>query len=296
MHEDEVLAAGLSDKTGIADVLVEVLADLLPEGVEGSGGAGEVDSCQVLRCEDLLADDRTLSGDEVDYAVGEAGFLVDLHQIVVGKDSCGRRLPYGDVTHQHGRHIEVGSDGGEVERGEGEYESLEGAVLDGIDLSLGALGLEGIDLRSKVRVVAQEVDKLAYSVDLGLVDILALAEHSGGAHNSAVFGGDELGDLQQDGGADGPIGLAPLLARLHRGVDGHLDLLGACLVVGGQDVVMVVGHHDLAGIARTDLLAADDKRDVKLYGFLSFEFFLQCDALRRAFKIGQDRFVGRHRK
>ena len=145
-------------------------------------------------------------------------------------------------------------------------------------------------------VVAQEVDQLADTVDLGLVDVLALAEHHGGAHQRAVLGGDEFGNLEQDGSAHRPVGLGPLLAGLHGCVDRHLDLFRAGLVVGGQHVMVVVRHHHFAGIARADLLAADDQRDIQLDGFLAFQLLFERNTLGRALEVSENRLIGRHRE
>ena len=251
---------------------------------------------QVLRCEDLLADYGTLSRNEIHHAVGEACFLVDLHQVVVREDGRGGRFPHGHVAHQHRRHIEVRCDGGEVERRQREDEAFERAVLHRIDLALRALGLEAVDLGGKVRIVAQEVDQLAGGVDLGLVEVLALAEHRGSVHQRAVLRGNELRGLHQDGGAHRPVGHRPLLVGFHRGVDGHPHFLRAGLVVGGQHVMVVVRHHYLAGIAGADFLPADDQRNLDFDAALAFEFFFEGLAFGGSFQIGLDRLVGRIRE
>ena len=142
-------------------------------------------------------------------------------------------------------------------------------------------------------VVAQEVDELAGGVDLGLVEVLALAEHRGGVHQRAVFGGNEFGGFQEDGGAHRPVGHGPLLVGLHGSVDGHPDFLRAGFVVGGQHMMVVVRHHYLAGIAGADFLAADDQRNLDFDGALALELFFQGFTLGRSFQISLDRLVGR---
>ena len=145
-------------------------------------------------------------------------------------------------------------------------------------------------------VVAEEVDELAGGVDLGLVEVLALAQHRSGVHQGAVLGGDEFRDLEQDGGADRPVGLGPLLVGGHGGVDGHPDLGRTGLVVSSQHVLMVVRHDHFARVARTDFLAADDQRDFDFNGTLAFELLLEGLALGGSFQVGFDRLVGRIRK
>ena len=46
VRDDEVLAAGLPDQPRVAVVAAQVVADLLPQGLEGGGRAGEVDAGQ----------------------------------------------------------------------------------------------------------------------------------------------------------------------------------------------------------------------------------------------------------
>ena len=121
-------------------------------------------SCEVLRGEDLLAYDSAAAENEVYHARGHSGLLVDLHQVVVRENGGGRGLPYHGVAHQHGGHREVGGNGCEVERGQGEDESLERTVLHAIDLVRAALGLDAVDLGGKCCIVAQEIVSHAESI------------------------------------------------------------------------------------------------------------------------------------
>ena len=249
---------------------------------------------QVLGREYLLADDGTAAGNEVHHACGYACLLVDLHQIVVGEDGCGGRLPYHGVAHQDGRHREVRCDGGEVERGQREDEALEGTVFHAVDLVGTALGLDAVDFGSKSGVVAQEVDRLTCGVDLCLIEILALPEHTGGIDDRTVFAGQQVCNFQHDGGSDSPVQLSPLLVRVQSRLDGHPDLFGSGLVVCGQHMTVVVRHHYLAGVAGADFLSADDQRYVELDTALSFKFCFEGHSLGRAFQIGFYRFIGRY--
>ena len=54
------------------------------------------------------------------------------------------------------------------------------------------------------------------------------------------------------------------LSRRRGGIDGHLDLGLAGLVVDAENVAMVVGADGLGGVAGAHLLAADDQRDLDL--------------------------------
>ena len=80
------------------------------------------------------------------------------------------------------------------------------------------------------------------------------------------------------------------------GVDGHADFLFAYLVVACDDVLVVVGHHHLAHVARADFLAVDDGGDFNDFVGLSFEFLLEFDSLRTAWLVAFYRLVVRLRK
>ena len=243
-----------------------------------------------------LADEGAAAREEVDDAVRKARFLVQLHQVVVRQSGGGGRLPEGDIAHQDRRHAQVGGDGGEVERGHRQDEAFQRTVLGVVDVHGPVLGLHRIDLRRVVHVVAEEVDRLAGAVDLGLVDVLALAQHASGVHDGTVLRGEELGHLEDDGGAGGPRGLGPDLMGLHRGLHGHFHFLFTYLVEGREDMLVIVRADDRAGVAGADLLAADDDRDVHDGVPLALEFGIEGDALGRAFEISFHRLVGRYRE
>ena len=131
-------------------------------------------------------------------------------------------------------------------------------------------GLLAVELGSKIGVEAQEVDSLARAVDFGLHGALALAQHTGGVQDIAVFGGEQLGGLHHDGSALDPGSLLPVLLGGHGCVDGHLHLLGAHFVVFGQHVVVLGGHHHLTHVTGADFLTADDQRNLNLLIVLSF--------------------------
>ena len=47
MREDEILAAGLADQTGVAAVIFNVIADQLPDFTEDFGRTGEMEARQI---------------------------------------------------------------------------------------------------------------------------------------------------------------------------------------------------------------------------------------------------------
>ena len=277
MHEDEVLATRLAHQSRVAHVAVEVGASLAPEALEGCRGTREVNTGEVLALGAYLADEGTAARQEVHDAVGQAGFLVELHQVVVREQRRRRRLPHGHVTHQHGRHAQVRGDAREVERCHGQHETFQRTVLRVVDIACAVLRLHGIDLRSVVDVVAEEVDGLAGRVDFCLVEVLALPEHTGSVHDGTILRCQQLCHLQDDAGAHGPVRLRPFFPGLHRRLYGQLHFLLADLVVGGEHVLVVVGAGHGARVARADFLTADDDRDVHDGVALALEFCLEGD-------------------
>ena len=124
-----------------------------------------------------VADRAARAGDEVDHARRQPGRLEELQQ-EVGAVGGGRgRLPDDGVPHQRGGGREVAGDRGEVERRDGEDETLERAVLHPVPDAGRGDRLLGVDPRHVLDVEAPEVDQLARRVDLRLVRGLRLAEH-----------------------------------------------------------------------------------------------------------------------
>ena len=107
MYEDEVLTTSLTYETGIGNILVEIAAGLLPQTLERCCATSEVDTCKVFGLCGNLSDQRTAAWQEVHYTIGQSCLLVELHQVIVREQRCGRRLPESHITHQHRRHAEV---------------------------------------------------------------------------------------------------------------------------------------------------------------------------------------------
>ena len=139
VDEVVVLAAALPDQLGEAGVVLQVLPNRLPQPLEGGHGAGEVDARQVGVRRHRFAKDRAVCGDEVDDPVRETSVAEDLVDQIVGEDRCVAWLPHADVAHHTGGVGEVAGDGGEVERGDGGDEALEGAVAEQVESGGGVL-------------------------------------------------------------------------------------------------------------------------------------------------------------
>ncbi len=291
VDEDVVLAPRFADEPRIDDVAAQVLAHRLPHAVEDPRGAGEVDAREARVVQDDPAHERAAPRDEVDDAVREAGLLVDLHQVVVGEDGGGGRLPDDGVAHEGGRRGQVGGDGREVEGRDREDEAFQGPVVHPVPGVGGGKGLVRVDLLHELHVVAEEVRRLAGGVDLRLEGVLGLPQHGGGVHPEPVAVRDEAGDLVEDGGAVLPGHALPGLLRPERRVDGQAHLRLASLVIVPEHVRVVVGAGHPPQPAGADLLAADDERDLDLLAVLPLQLGLQEGALRGARGVGMGGLV-----
>jgi len=209
VSDDEVLAAGLTDDSGVGAVVADVLADGLPHLVEDAGGAGEVDTSEIWVLEADFAQGRAVYVDEVDDAFGKSGFDHDAHEHLGAIDFRVGGLPDHDVSAHGGGGGEVAGDGGEVEGGNGEDETFERSVFQAVVHAGAADGLLAVDLAEEVDVEAEEVHDLTSAIDLGLERVLALAEHRGAVKVRAVLGGDEVGGAKEDVGAVLPTRVGP---------------------------------------------------------------------------------------
>jgi hypothetical protein len=289
--DDEILAAGLADDPRVVAVLRDVVADRLPDRLEDGRRAGEVDAGQVGAREGGIADLRARAVDEVDHSGREAGLLEQPHQ-EVRRVSRGRgRLPEDGVAHQRGAAGQVGGDRREVEGGHGEDETLERPVLHPVPRSGRRARLLVVDPQHELDVEAQEVDHLARRVDLRLMRRLRLAEHRRGVERRAPRPGEQLRGAKENGGALLPRRAVPVLPRGGGGLDRLLDVAGRALVDGGEDMILVVRHHRVEGLARAHLFAADDERQLDLLGPHLLEPEPQALALRRPRCVRPDRLV-----
>ena len=76
-----------------------------------------------------LADRLPAPGDHVDHARRQSARLQQSHRVVRRQLLGRRRLPDHRVAHQRGRGGQVAGDRGEVERGDGQHEALQRAVV-----------------------------------------------------------------------------------------------------------------------------------------------------------------------
>lgn len=238
MDHVEVLATSLTNNTGVADVVVDVVTNLLPQVAEDVGGTSEVERREVGAGERDARDLLGITGDELDDTSGETGLLEELVDEVVGEHSRGRGLPDNDVAHQSGGTRKVTSNSSEVEGSHGVDETLETTELNAVPHALGVLGgLLLVDLLGVLAVEAEEIAELGSGINLGLPDVLALAEHGSGHHLVAVLGREEIGRLEEDSDTVVEGNGLPLGTGSDGTVNGLLGQSGIGLVE--------VGHHDL---------------------------------------------------
>ena len=215
-------------------------------------------------------------GDHVDDPAGQAGFEQDAHEIVGAQDGRAGGLPDDGVPHHGRRRRQVAADRREVERGDGQDETVERPVLELVPIPLRAdLGLAGIDPAHVGDVEPQVIRELAGRVDLRLIDGLALAEHRGGVHGIAVGAGQQVGRFEEDGRPVLPRQALPGVLRARRGFDGPGDGLGRAHMIDAEVEAMVVGTGDPPRLSGEDRRAADDDRHLDGALGLPFQLLFQ---------------------
>ena len=236
---------------------------------------------------------------QVDDAVGQAGLLEQLHEVVGGEGGGFGALPDHGVAHEGGRGRQVARDRGEVEGRNREHEAFEWPVLHAVPNAGRRHRLLGVDPRHVLDVEAQEVGQLADGVDLRLVDRLGLAEHGGRVEHVAPRPGEQVGRPQEDPGAVGPGRGRPFPPGLERGADGLPDLGRPRQVHVAQHVAVQVRHHRRRQIAGAQLLAGHHRGDLYPFAGHPLDRAPQGRPLRRARGVGHDRLVvggRRHRR
>ncbi len=173
---------------------------------------------------------------------GQAGLLEQLHRVVRGQHRRRGGLPDDGAPHQRRRARQVGADGREVERADREDETLERPVLEPVPDAGRGHGLLFVDARQVARVEPEEVDRLAGSVDLGLVRRLRLSEHRCRVEGVAPRPCQELRRAKQDRYPLFPGGAAPVLPGVGGRGDRLLDLGRAALMDVREHMLLVVGH------------------------------------------------------
>lgn len=296
VSDDEVLPASLPDDPGIREVPPEVASDALVEAVEGGRAAREVQARQSLVLEGHRRHLWTVARDEVDDTRRETGPPHDLEQVPGGQGGFEARLPERHVPHKRRSAGQVGRDGGEVEGRDRVDEALERAPVGHVPDRTGLhRGLLVDHLAGVVNVEAPEVNQFANRVDLGLVGVLALAEHGDRVDDVAgrsrqVLGGGEEHTRAQMLGQFGPLRLG-----VQRGLDGtgHEGSIGQ--VDMGEHEFVIAGIAQLPDVAGEDLLVTDDAGDVDDLAGLAIELRFQSSTICRTRGVRTNRFIERNR-
>lgn len=266
----EVLAARLAYNARVAAVaaLGGALTDGAVQLAEDGGAARVVQGGELLVGQHGLGDLLGRAGDELDHVLGQAGLDQDLVQQPVGGNGRVGRLPDNDVAEQGGGARQVSGNGGEVEGRDGVDEALERTVLDAVPDARGVVGrLLGVELLGEGDVEAEEIAQLGGRVDLGLPGVLALADHGGGHDVVAVLARDQVGGLEEDGGAVGKGQGGPSLPGGEGRLNGLVDMLGGREGVGGDGLGVVGGVELLGGLRCLDLFSKSQ--------YLSYQAFSQ---------------------
>lgn len=203
VDEVVVFAPSLTNYAGIASIFAssDVLTNFSIQLAEYSSAAGIVQGSKFLVSQSDLGNHLGVSWDELDDILGQAGFLKDLLDEIASIDGMGRWLPQDNISHQGRSSSKISTNGSEVEGRDGVYETFQRSVFAAVPYTGSMVfWLLGVELFSILDVESQEISQLSSGVNLSLPCVLALAEHGGSHDFIAVFCGDQVSSLEEDGG------------------------------------------------------------------------------------------------
>lgn len=173
---------------------------------------------------------------------------------VVGVDRSGGRLPDTNVADDGRREDQVSTDGGKVERRDGQYESLERSELGSVPDSGGVGGrLLGVEFLDILHAESEEIRQLGRGINLGLPRVLSLPQHGRRHELISVFAGHEVSCLKEDGCLVVPGHVFPFTFDGEGAGDGVVEHRGGGAVDGAEMVGVVVREGLLDDVARTNL-------------------------------------------
>lgn len=217
VEEVEILAAGLSNDTReLAVGLVgNTVANLAVERAEDVRRPNEVQTSEFTVRQSNVGDGLRVTGNELDNVRRKASLQQDVVNELTGVDVGGRGLPEHNVTQQSWSRDQVTANGSEVEGRDSVNESLQGTVVQTAPHAITAtVRLLVENLTNEVAVETEEVSQLSSGIDLGLPDVLALAEHSGSNQVITVLSSGQLGGLEEDSSSVDERSLLPFLLGL----------------------------------------------------------------------------------
>ena len=266
MCDDEILAARLADDAWVAAIVAHVPADRFPHAVEDARTSREMHTRQIAVRQQRVRDRSRITGEEVDDARWQAGFLEDLHHGPPRQNRSRRRFPDHGVAHHCGRTGEVAADGREVERRHRVDEAFQRPVIRLVPGGVRADRLLRVERFGECGVEAPEINQLAGGIDFRLVHGLRLSEHRRGVERGAPGGREQFRRLEKHASSVFPAPRRPLLLRRRRRVDRGRDVLGARLVPVGNHMPMRVRHDLCCGVAGVNALSADHERHLSAFG------------------------------
>ena len=263
---DEVLSTRFTNDAGVGAVFFDVVSDFFPQLSENTGGSREVETGEVFVFENHVSGRRTIYGNEVDNAVGEACLAEDFHDDVSRIHLGVGRFPQADVAHQCRGGGQVSGDRREVERRDAEHESFQGAVLQAVPNAGRAFGLYREDLLHVVGVESEEIGEFTHRVDFRLESVFALSDHGRRVHFVSVGTGEQIGRFQEDRRALFVGHARPRFLCVESRFDGVFHVfLRAVRKVTHHFRLVVRGVNGLF-VVRAHFLPVDDHRNVD--GFL----------------------------
>ena len=214
---------------------------------------------------DEITHECTVGINQVNYSVGKARFAKDFHDYPCRIDLRIGRLPQCHVAHQSGRRGKVSGNCREVERRNGQDESLQRTVLHAVPNSGRALRLLGVDFDHELHVKAQKIGEFAGRIDFGLVHCFGLSQHGCRIDFVAVGPTHEVGRAQENSGAFKPGHGRPRGVGGQRSLNGLLDMLLASPVVAANYSLVVMGRTAFPKASASDLSAPDKHRNIHFF-------------------------------
>src|ERR1043165_470183 len=125
--------------------------------------------------------------DQVNNTSRQSSLQQYLHKHRCTIHLCIGRLPHHHITTHSGRSRQVTTDSRKVERRNRQYEPFQRTIFHPVMNARRRYRLLVINARKEVDIKSQKVDQLTSTINLSLVSILALSQHSSRIHPVAVL-------------------------------------------------------------------------------------------------------------
>src|SRR5690606_4412916 len=226
MGEDKILTAGLSDDARICFITMDVLPNCLPNILENTCRACEVNTCKIRVLENNIAGIWSRDVNQIDDPIRKSCFLENLNQHIGRINLCIRWLLHDNITYHSYARRYISGDCRKVEWRQGKYEAFQRTLLYVIPHTFAIRWrLLLVDFGHVLHIEAQEIDNLTSRINLRLVGTLGLSQHGSRIKFIAVFRSDQLCRLQEYGCTLLPGKVFPLFFGRKSRIDGILDML-----------------------------------------------------------------------